>query len=510
MDEYLSASAKRAMVAAASWARRTGASQVDPAHLLLAIAQQEESRGATVLSAFGLTFDALRAVFYGDANEPVDEFPPDRSVALSEPVRQVLNRAHSKAVDRGADNPAGTDLLLQELMGVAALRERFKCAGVDVAAIEQQLLHEVEADQGPLAAEFSTLDIADQTDAVDTYRILDACSNRAREGLRVLEDFARFACDDPFLSAQFKAARHDLREALDCLPQRELLASRDTEHDVGTAVTTDAEFSRTSPLDVVLANLKRTQESLRSLEEFGKLESRSLAERVESVRYRIYTLERAMLQGLESQSRLAGAILYVLVSSDHCPAGLDWTVSELLAGGAQMVQLREKARPDREVVELAHRVRQVTRRAGALFIVNDRPDIARLVDADGVHVGQEELSVKDARRIVGPRALVGVSVHSIEQARQAVLDGADYMGVGPTFPSSTKPFASFPGLELVRQVSIEIRLPAFAIGGITPDRVASVIAAGGRRVAVSAAVCEAEEPRVATAELLRHITSSDE
>ena len=101
-----------------------------------------------------------------------------------------------------------------------------------------------------------------------------------------------------------------------------------------------------------------------------------------------------------------------------------------------------------------------------LFIINDRPDLAALARADGVHVGQEELSVKDARSIVGPETLVGVSTHSIEQARQAVLDGANYIGVGPTFPSGTKQFEQFPGVELLRAVAAEIRLPAFAIGGI--------------------------------------------
>jgi thiamine-phosphate pyrophosphorylase len=133
--------------------------------------------------------------------------------------------------------------------------------------------------------------------------------------------------------------------------------------------------------------------------------------------------------------------------------------------------------------------------------MNDRPDLARLADADGVHVGQDELSVQDARRIVGPRALVGVSTHSIEQARQAVLDGASYIGVGPTFPSQTKSFQEIPGLEFVRQVHAEIHLPAFVIGGVTRDRIDSVAAAGARRVAVSAAVCNAEDPREAAAAL---------
>src|SRR5437660_7098545 len=119
-----------------------------------------------------------------------------------------------------------------------------------------------------------------------------------------------------------------------------------------------------------------------------------------------------------------------------------------------------------------------TRKANVLFIMNDRPDLARLAEADGVHLGQEELPVKDARRIVGPDALIGVSTHNLDQVRRAVLDGASYIGVGPTFPSGTKEFAEFPGLDFVRWVAEETSLPAFVIGGVTLENVAEVAAAG--------------------------------
>jgi len=129
-----------------------------------------------------------------------------------------------------------------------------------------------------------------------------------------------------------------------------------------------------------------------------------------------------------------------------------------------------------------------------LFIMNDRADLAALAHADGVHVGQQEIAVKDARVVVGLQALVGVSTHDLEQARQAVVDGANYLGCGPTFPSATKEFAEFPGLEFLRQVSREIRLPAFAIGGIGPDNIAQVCAAGFSRVAVNHSVVSAVDP----------------
>jgi thiamine-phosphate pyrophosphorylase len=144
----------------------------------------------------------------------------------------------------------------------------------------------------------------------------------------------------------------------------------------------------------------------------------------------------------------------------------------------------------------------------SLIIVNDRPDVAAIVGADGVHLGQDDVSVKDARSVLGPRKLVGVSTHSIEQARAAVLAGANYIGVGPTFPSRTKEFTSFPGLGLLRQVAAEIRLPTFAIGGIDQVNVAEVLATGIRRIAVSSAVTAAKSPCDAASKLLAMLQNS--
>ena len=155
-----------------------------------------------------------------------------------------------------------------------------------------------------------------------------------------------------------------------------------------------------------------------------------------------------------------------------------------------------------KLLHRARRLRAMTQDSGTLFIMNDRPDLAVLSGADGVHIGQDELSVKDARRILGPAGLIGVSTHSIEQARAAVLDGANYIGVGPTFPSSTKQFVAFAGPELLCAVHAEIRLPAFAIGGITAENLPQVLATGFARVAVSGAITASHNPAAAARQLL--------
>ncbi|MFO0926255.1 MAG: thiamine phosphate synthase [Gemmataceae bacterium] len=422
--------------------------------------------------------------------EPAADPAPD--LPLSADVDRALSDARALSFDLTGERLISTEAtFLAVLQADPALATALAGFGLDLTRLEG--LYQ-QGQMPPVTLE-SPLELADLTERIDIARILDASFNRAREALRVIEDYCRFGLDDAFLSSQLKTLRHDLTAAIEEHAPPELLVARETQADVGTALSTDSERERGSLAEVVQANLKRLQEALRSLEEFAKVTRPLLAERVESMRYRAYTLERALLLGRSARTVLQDARLYVLLSRRTCAAALDWTIAEAAAGGAAVVQLREKTLPDSELVALARAVRGWTRRAGVLFLVNDRPDIARLAEADGVHLGQDDLSVKDARRILGPDALIGVSTHSVEQMRQAVLDGASYVGVGPVFASRTKTFDGFAGLEFVRAAAAETTLPAFAIGGITPDNVSEVVEAGLRRVAVSSTIAEADDPQ---------------
>ena len=258
-----------------------------------------------------------------------------------------------------------------------------------------------------------------------------------------------------------------------------------------------------STWDVCAASLKRTEQSLRSLEEYGKLLDGEFAGRMESLRYSLYTLEKAIDVGRSSRDRLQNVRLCVLVGGCDSAVQFDRLIGELVDAGVGMIQLRDKRLDDRDLVARARTLVQRTRGSRTLCIINDRADIAAAVGADGVHVGQEDLSVKDARAIVGTQMLIGVSTHNIEQARAAVLDGANYLGAGPTFASRTKSFDDFAGLDYLREVSGEIRLPTFAIGGIAAENLPSVISVGIERVAVGSAVVGAANPGVAAVELLR-------
>jgi thiamine-phosphate pyrophosphorylase len=316
--------------------------------------------------------------------------------------------------------------------------------------------------------------------------------------LRAIEDYLRFVLDDRFLTQIAKQLRHDLAEAVGKIPSADLLASRETQADVGTQLTSNQEASRADFAAVLAANFGRLQESLRSLEEYGKLVDPAAAGRFKQIRYRVYTLQRAVEIGRQSFDRLAAARLYVLIDGRDSLGAFERLAAGLVSAGVHVLQLRDKKLDDRRLLERARKLRELTRGTPTLFMMNDRPDLAALSRADGVHLGQEELSVKDARTILGPRPLIGVSTHDIKQARRAVLDGANYLGVGPTFPSTTKDFAVFPGLQFLRQVAAEIRLPAFAIGGITAGNLPQVLATGIGRVAISGAIANAEEPIEAT------------
>ena len=244
---------------------------------------------------------------------------------------------------------------------------------------------------------------------------------------------------------------------------------------------------------------------LRSLEEFTKLFDSGTAAELESLRYRAYTLELAVITTDDCLDRLAAAKMYVLLGGRGSLDELARLAVTIVDAGVHVLQFRDKSLSDRRLLACAQRLREITASTPTLLVINDRPDLAALVGADGVHVGQDELSVKDVRRIVGPRMLVGVSTHAIAQARQAVVDGASYIGVGPTFSSNTKAFHELAGLSLLREVAAEIRLPAFAIGGIGPENLADVMASGIRRVAVSGAIVSAADPAAALRQMLARL-----
>jgi thiamine-phosphate pyrophosphorylase len=338
-------------------------------------------------------------------------------------------------------------------------------------------------------------------------RLLDANANRAREGLRVVEDYARFVLNDRELSAAMKGIRHDLASALGDV-SGEAILHRDTPGDVGTGTKTAAELKREDLADVVTAAGKRLGESLRAIEEYAKTCPPMDSRQIEQLRYRFYDIEQRIARTFQPGNRFAEVQLYVLITERCCRQPWLEAAEEALLGGADCLQLREKGLEGGELLRRAVRLLELCRKHGKLCIINDRPDIALLSDADGVHVGQDDLPAIEVRKLIGRQKLLGVSTHHIDQARRAVLDGADYIGIGPIFPSATKPRDFVAGLEYARQVASEIRLPAVAIAGITCGNVQQVVAAGVTRIAVTASVLDTDDPRAAAAGLKEQLLAS--
>jgi thiamine-phosphate pyrophosphorylase len=187
---------------------------------------------------------------------------------------------------------------------------------------------------------------------------------------------------------------------------------------------------------------------------------------------------------------------------------LDDLLAAVVDGGCRMVQLREKEWPSGRLLPVARRLRERCRRAGVTFVVNDRVDLAIAAEADGVHLGQDDLPARAARPLLRQGMLMGVSTHDVEQARTAQEDGGDYVAVGSMFLTATKPEFQLVGPALLRKLRGEIRVPLVGIGGITHNNVADVVRAGADGVAVISAVCAAPDPAAATRRFLELIRSA--
>ena len=332
-------------------------------------------------------------------------------------------------------------------------------------------------------------------------RIIDANLNRACEALRVLEEIARFLVEDKNISADLKNIRHTLNSLQDA-DYAELLLARDTEGDIGASIKNP---DKRSGIETIFkANIKRLQQALRVLAEYCP----ENFDMLENLRYKSYTLEKNMWDKLKEKYNkfmLEDKKLYLVTNSDKFESEdlfLD-AVASALKGGVDILQLREKNMPANKIIELGKKVKLLCAEYGATFIVNDRVDIAYVLDADGVHLGQDDMDIESARKILGNNAIIGISTHAPEQAQKAVNDGADYIGMGPVFTTPTKPGRQSVGLEYVKWVSENIKIPAFAIGGIDLDNVQDVVNAGAKKIAVVRAIINSDNPEKAAQEFLK-------
>ncbi|RMG18682.1 MAG: thiamine phosphate synthase, partial [Planctomycetota bacterium] len=303
-------------------------------------------------------------------------------------------------------------------------------------------------------------------------RILDANRNRALEGLRVAEEHARFVLEAADPAAEAKALRQALDEALAPWAD-EALRARDVGADPGHPARRIDRRARADTGEVARAALGRVKEAFRALEEYGKLLDPALATRLSGLRYRTYALEQALFSVPEPFGERR---VYVLLGSAPGRPPVLEQAEACLAGGVRLFQLREKGLGDRARLALARELVARCAREGAWVLVNDRPDLARLAGAAGVHLGQEDLDPRDARCLLGPRARIGASVHDAGELERALAAGADHVGFGTLFPSGTKPELRAQGLGRLAALAPACPLPVFGIGGVDAATAGAVLA----------------------------------
>ena len=340
-----------------------------------------------------------------------------------------------------------------------------------------------------------------------TLRLIDASLNRIGEGLRLLEDLARLLLNDAVLTQQLKTMRHELLKS-DWSFQQQLLQSRNSEGDIGVNIEARGEEKQRELPIIIVANSRRVQESLRTLEELAKIPGTKLdSEKFKQARFNLYTIEQKLLSRLlrkDKTRHLPG--LYVIIDTQALKGRNPIeAASQAIKGGAKTIQLRDKLGYKKELLPIAQQLRNICAEHNVLFIVNDYLDLALATDADGLHLGQDDLPIPVARKLLPIDKIVGCSTVSVEQATTAESEGADYIAVGSMYPTPSKEAVKVVGLEKLRQVRQAVSLPLVAIGGITKDNAAEVMAAGADSVAVISAVVQAEDIEKAARELVARL-----
>jgi thiamine-phosphate pyrophosphorylase len=343
-------------------------------------------------------------------------------------------------------------------------------------------------------------------------RMIDANLNRATEGLRVAEDVVRFVLDDSKLTARLKGARHELVGYVKriSVESGESLSVRDVGRDVGAKRSTKSEGRRSSILDVFMANIKRAEESVRVFEETSKLFDAKLGPKFKKIRFELYEIEQKAALALKKKIKLDSP-LHIITDNSFGYSHLH-IMKEAAKAGARVFQYREKCKVYSEQLKEAKQLSKYAKKHNLTFIVNDDLNLAKKVDADGVHLGVRD-KVKGAWEWQKTGKIVGISASNMAEARRAQRLGADYIGFGPVFKTPIKPLAKPTGLKALRQLTGAglprrsrggggVTIPVVAIGGVCAKTIGQVMRSGAASGAVIRYVSGAEDIKHAVRVLL--------
>jgi thiamine-phosphate pyrophosphorylase len=341
-------------------------------------------------------------------------------------------------------------------------------------------------------------------------RVIDANINRASEGLRVLEDIFRLFYKNEKFVKEIKDIRHTIRETCSDI---KYIQSRDILADSGKDSFTITEKNRQTLEDIYFANSKRVQESLRVLEEFFKIENVNKSFIFKKLRFDVYKLEEELFSVKYKLKKLLNStniLLYTIVDSRFCLKNRIEACVEILQGGAKIIQLREKVLNDKKFTETAIKIKRLCEDFNALFIVNDRVDIAFASNADGVHLGQDDMPIEFAKDILGFNKIIGLSTHNLEQVKETSKINIDYIGFGPIFPTKSKENPDpVVGTARLRKIKEKYKnLPVCAIGGINFSNINKVIDVKPEMICVMSGITLEEDIKKAVEKYRRVINDT--
>jgi len=334
------------------------------------------------------------------------------------------------------------------------------------------------------------------------YQIIDANLDRAREGLRVLEDWVRFGIGKEDLVIRIK----NFRQILGKNHLEIYKLSRNHIEDQCKGLSHVAQINRKNPTEIICSNAARVQEALRVIEEFSRGHNIKLSKIASEIRYEIYSLEIELLN-LNNRERARLIInennLYSITDQRE---NLLEKIEKILLGGVKIIQHRFKTGKDKDNLKKAIEIKSLCEKYNSLFIVNDRVDLALASNADGVHLGQDDIDISTARKLLGSSKIIGITANNPIDITEAIKNGCDYIGVGPVFQTSTKENKKPLGVEKIKSLTKDIHIPWFAIGGINKGNISTLKNRGISKVAIVSGLLNSEDPKEEAIIILKELS----
>jgi len=329
------------------------------------------------------------------------------------------------------------------------------------------------------------------TEDLRIHQIIDANLDRAREGLRVLEDWARFGLGKEEYVEKIKNFRQILgKNHLEVYKQ-----SRNHIEDRCKGLTHKEQLNRKSSEQIIASNSGRVQEALRVIEEFSRAHNHKLSKIASEIRYEIYTLEIELLsltKFKKSEEILKENDLYVITDQKE---NLLEIIEEILIAGVRIIQHRFKTGTDKNHLQEAIQIKSLCKKYNSLFIINDRVDIALASNADGIHLGQDDLDLKTARKLLGYTKIIGISANNENDISNALKEGCDYIGIGPVFETALKKNKKPIGIEKIKKLTKDLTIPWFAIGGINSNNISYLKKNGFKKFALISQIMNSDDPK---------------